>query len=773
MNEVGNDRMDSRAVERTCRVVGLLLLALGVWFVAAPATSALSDGRVYERVSPAYKGGYGVFNLDAATSGDEVGGMEGAKSVAFTSQGSFGGVPSNKIEFAYIARREPAGWVTVPLEAPSTLSPYGGTIDFTADLESSTFFGLIGVNSGVAHHDPSEAEILRHRTATPDIASNWEVAGTVTRADGGSPVEVGWEGISANQCHFALVTRNPEPDQTLLSQPESSHESLYDLRSAAPECGGGELLHFVGLNNKETIMAPKCGAALGATRTQGKESTFNAISADGEEIFFTAATSGAPTIGCFGSTSRQVFVRLGGAHTIEVSKSQTACLEVPCPGAALREPALFEGASEDGATVFFTTAAPLTESDKDTSNDLYMATIGCPAEAGAGCATEDRRVTSLEQVSHAPTGQESASVQGVVRVSPDGSRVYFVARGVLTTTANGIGQSAMRQADNLYLYDVGSGTIKFVTDLCSGAVLSGTAEDIRCAPRLDNLVRGRNDRELWQGPRVEAQSTRDGTFLAFSSYGQITRDDVDSSKDIYRYDAQNGGLLRVSLGEDGYRANGNGDEEAASDATIAPAFLSGDANYKQREAGTRAISENGSRIVFETAEALSEKAINDRADGYEWYAGPGESKDDVSLVSGGDSLTDDCCISITPSGTDIFFRTAEGLVPQDTDGVNDIYDARLHGGFPPVPASLQECGSDACQGPLTNPAPLLVPGSVTQVAGENFSQPKLKPKLKKKKKKKRKGASSKKRGRARGKSTANIGHHGDEPRYAGNVWRAK
>ena len=39
----------------------------------------------------------------------------------------------------------------------------------------------------------------------------------------------------------------------------------------------------------------------------------------------------------------------------------------------------FVGASEDGSRVFFTTAQPLVPGDTDTSNNLYMARIGCPA----------------------------------------------------------------------------------------------------------------------------------------------------------------------------------------------------------------------------------------------------------------------------------------------------------------------------------------------------------------------------------------------------------
>jgi hypothetical protein len=53
----------------------------------------------------------------------------------------------------------------------------------------------------------------------------------------------------------------------------------------------------------------------------------------------------------------------------------------------------------------------------------------------------------------------------------------------------------------------------------------------------------------------------------------------------------------------------------------------------------------------------------------------------------------------------------------------DLYDARIGAGFPAVPAAPEECSADACQGPLTNPAPLLVPGSVSQSPGENLTSP--------------------------------------------------
>ena len=108
----------------------------------------------------------------------------------------------------------------------------------------------------------------------------------------------------------------------------------------------------------------------------------------------------------------------------------------------------------------------------------------------------------------------------------------------------------------------------------------------------------------------------------------------------------------------------------------------------------------------------------------------------MSLVSTGSAVEPVEHVLISPSGRDIFFQTVQGIVPQDTDGAPDVYDARLGGGFPPPAAERQPCASDACQGALTNPAPLLVPGSVSQAPGGNLPAPRAKAVGKKKLKKK-------------------------------------
>lgn len=209
-------------------------------------------------------------------------------------------------------------------------------------------------------------------------------------------------------------------------------------------------------------------------------------------------------------------------------------------------------------------------------------------------------------------------------------------------------------------------------------------------------------------------SCEDGRFLVFATYGQLSPTDTDQNKDIYRYDSTTGQLLRISVGEHGYDANGNGEASTIS-------LPSGDERggvAAQHSLGTRAVSEDGSHIVFRTDEFLSPTAVNGLVNAYEWSAEA--SGGDVALVSPGSSDQPADQVVISASGRDIFFLTTQGLVAEDTDGQSDVYDAREGGGFPESPAPTRQCAEEACLGPLTSPTPALVPGSATQGPGDNY-----------------------------------------------------
>ncbi len=322
-------------------------------------------------------------------------------------------------------------------------------------------------------------------------------------------------------------------------------------------------------------------------------------------------------------------------------------------------------------------------------------------------------------------------MQGVVAVSADGSHVYFVAQGVLTTKerpgcraafeAEKVAQEgrchAVGGADNLYVYERDAahpeGHIAFVA--------ASTA-----TPAVDSLR---------ESP---ANVTPDGRFLVFEA-GDLTPDAHAGGTQIYRYDAATEELVRVSVGQDGFDDDGNG---GTGNARIVPA--SEGAQHAGPARGDPTMSNDGDYVFFESYRALTPHALDDVPNGidvYEWeLAGtPGGSCPAgapgggcVYLISDGrdtgsartpcsgaigDSAT--CLLGTDASGHDVFFMTADRLVPKDTDTQVDIYDARIcepEQGNPCVtepPPPLPPCAGEQCHGiPEATPS-LLAPGTAT------------------------------------------------------------
>jgi len=694
---------------------------------------ALPEGRVYEMVSPLFKDGQGA-NLSAVAPDGE--------SVLFGSIGTFAGtLYAEQAGNAYLARRGSMGWSTTSVDPPpvATVGEFSSTLDRELTVEE-----------GQTKFEGSKAAIkyLFHNLNVPDTPENWEVGPTFETHGTALPPSV--VGISADLCHQVLWGKG----YALLPEANVPYAPLYDLAFAPAEgCrrDGSSGLQIVsvknslGVHGEPAVINPFCPAEIGSgnifysglefsqlygTLSVRYSTSFDAISADGGEIFFTTAVERHCSTQGFVGAIHQLFVRLGGQKTVEVSKPVStveaeACdTEIPCPGAGKRASASFEGASKDGSRAYFITNAQLVPGDTDTSSNLYLAAIGCPI-GQEGCSTAEKVVTSMTRISTPVGSGEGAEVQGVTTIAMDGPRVYFVANGVLSVEPNAEGESPVKGADNLYIYDAQKEKVAFVAGLCSGPELSGLVTNGRCPTTLDSELRGTNDTSLFTNGK-EAQSTPDGRFLVFSTYARLVKGDTDNAKDVYRYDAVTGVLDRVSLGEAGADENGNhGDSEKEnSDASIARGGQDGNPTIiGEYGLGTRAISGDGSRIVFSSAGPLSERAVNGLLNIYEWHREPGQPEGEVSLISSGSSLTSDGDPTISSSGRDIVFVTTAGLVPEDVEEDKDIYDARLGGGFPPVGTERQPCSGDACQGPLTNPAPLLVPGSVSQAPGENLAAP--------------------------------------------------
>ncbi|MGH2902855.1 MAG: hypothetical protein ACRDK7_04630 [Solirubrobacteraceae bacterium] len=103
---------------------------------------------------------------------------------------------------------------------------------------------------------------------------------------------------------------------------------------------------------------------------------------------------------------------------------------------------------------------------------------------------------------------------------------------------------------------------------------------------------------------------------------------------------------------------------------------------------TRNMSATGNQFFFETAEALLPQDINGVSDVYEWEAdGAGSCSsafDDggcLYLLSTGDSPDASNFADASASGEDAFIFTYQPLVGQDEDQLVDAYDVRVDGGL--------------------------------------------------------------------------------------------
>jgi hypothetical protein len=391
------------------------------------------------------------------------------------------------------------------------------------------------------------------------------------------------------------------------------------------------------------------------------------MSADGRVIAFNS--------GCNAGGALQLWARVGGSATVAVSHSE--CTRTSSdPGGACNALATaeFAGMATDGSRVYFTSAQQLVNGDTDQTNDLYECEIppGAPAPVGAAnpCA-------SLTEVSHNASG---ADVQSVVNVSEDGSRVYFIAKGALAANLGSNDAAPVAGDENLYVWQKDAahpaGQMTFIAKL--------EANDIG-----------------------GAQSTVDGRYLIFTTASRLLTSDTDEAPDVYRYDADTHGLLRLSTD-----SSGTGGNEPGFGAGIPPSKSI--SAFPAQRARPTAMTSDASTVIFETAEALSPADSDGVTDVYEWHEGQ------VSLISnGGGSLTLRLgALGITRSGQDIFFSTGQPLTAGDSGTESDIYDARIEGGFPvtaPAP-----CSGEACQGsPPPQPQPQPQPPGISASAAFN------------------------------------------------------
>jgi hypothetical protein len=687
-------------------------------------STALPECRAYEQVTPTEKQG-AVFEI-----GQLGPGSEGAPDLLVTSTAAIDGAQSDEaVGVKYSTVRTNSGWVTSPTAPPATEYQEDATTGSIPNPQALSLDLRSGIWLESLRSRPKNRVDLFITHPGAPIEEIGPVTQPGSRSFANNPHELtermGFErrGWSDDLSHFIYSQTNEHwPFDTT----KKGDESLYEYVGT----GNTEPM-LVGVNDSGELISD-CGTNLGGMvverTTLTALSTHNAVSGDGDTVFFTADQCGSSP------AAYELFARVGNgqldAHTVAISEPSVE----DCAGCDTSEPenADFVGASVDSTKAFFVTEQPLLGGDH--TNNIYEYDFSAPPG---------------ERVSRVSGGNSTVSdpvaeVQGVVATSEDGSHVYFVAHGVLTTTPDSRGQDAQAGADNLYVFErdaeYPSGRTAFIAELSQG------------------------DEAMWK-PGGTVDLTSDGRFLVFTSADDLTPDDTSTVAQVFEYDAQTGSLARVSVGQDGYNDSGNTD--------VAPASI------KSLVAATGGSVAADGVVFFESTDGLTPQALDHQVVG-KHYEGPEEDPESkfslvygnnvyeyregsVYLISDGQDVSlngegeaDVKLLGTDESGEDVLFTTVDQLVPQDTDTDIDIYDARVDGGFPAPPVS-QECSGDGCQGPLS-PAPILLsPGSEFQAGGNPplaapapVARKSVKPKAKKKKRA-RKASTRRRKVRRRGR----------------------
>jgi len=323
----------------------------------------------------------------------------------------------------------------------------------------------------------------------------------------------------------------------------------------------------------------------------------------------------------------------------------------------------------------------------------------------------------------APTPAATLAAQGAGSISEDGSRVYFELAGNLylrdgtrTVQVDGeVGGGGVFQAasadggiaffledGHLYRYSVASEHAVDVRPAGEVSGVLGVSADggylYYLTPGGLYLEHGGVSTKVAGGagpsnypPSVGTSRVAPNGNLAFLSAATLGEADTGGFQEVYLYRPSVDELVCISCNPAGARPPGP--------STIPGAVANGESPAATQIYKPRALSAAGSRVFFESDDALLLSDTNGRRDVYEWEAeGVGscaKSAGCLGLISSGRSEGDASFLDASTNGDDAFFLTAGSLVEADPEAA-DVYDARVGGGFPAPPKPIV-CLADACQ----------------------------------------------------------------------------
>jgi hypothetical protein len=678
----------------------------------AGGEGALPDGRAWELVSPAQKNSAEVGipgppgGLFAEQRHIRVQAAAGSgEAITYTSWTSFGQPEGSPSASQYLSKRTPSGWGTqnispFSLHAEIVSPPYRG---FTPDLRFGAFVTTEPPLTPQAQEDSQNLYLRDNETGA--------LQALTIEAPQGEGFCAGYAGASADGKRAFFAGRG-----AMAGAPVGPGFSLYEWSAAEGLALVSVLPDASPAPPVSAVEAPGVGTGFGAVGgncLMDQRIVHNAVSEDGSVAFWTYG-------GTYEGANHPLFARIGGTETVQLDAKPAAKA-----GKGPFGEGKFRAATADGSKAFFTTPGKLTKS-AEAAGQLYRYDTGA------------RSLTDLTPGEIAPEGI------GVIGVSEDGTYAYFTAPGALSGEEEGAaGEKAVKGANNLYLWHEGEG-LRFIAALSV----------------LDTTIASPDPEEL------NARITPDGRHLAFLSVESEALSGYDNTifpgtgcqpgpenalegdprcPEAYLYDAEAKALTCVSCNPSGSRPRG-------------PAQLPGWTNPYE---GPRYLSDDGSRLYFESRDALSAADENDRRDAYEFErqgAGDCTSQshgfDPASggchfLISSGKSDDESYLLDASADGRDAFFSTRSRLVGWDTNENYDVYNARAGGGFP-EPSQEPACADEACKPPADAAPPSTAPATPNfQGPGNEVHKPKAKKHKHKSKHKKKRGRANHRQGTGR------------------------
>ncbi len=531
---------------------------------------------------------------------------------------------------------------------------------------------------------------------------------------------------------------------SVLPSPGSPAENSQGDTPIPPASGQGTL----GAKGTGTLSAAK---GEGTLEAESKKVTALTTSEGSFEAGMQITGTGIPA----GTTIKAV-----GAGTLTLSQDATQSGAVALTAGSTKVSALTtsQGSFEAGMQITGTGIPAGTTIKAVTASSLTLSKAATKPGVAVPLTAGSTKVTGVSTGS----GEFQVGMNVTAIGIPTGTVITAIDEGAQTLTlskeaaASSGSQPLSAYAQNLYLSE--EGQVSFLATV-TGRDSEGEPEPLGTA-YFDGL--GLWTEEVGDQPaRDPSRTNPSGSVLLFQSRANITGYPASAFPQIYRYDATAGDLRCISCIPTGAPATGGASLETYGFDSFAPQPFSPSGYVpNQNPAGTR--------VFFDSTEALVSSDTDKVTDVYEWEAdGVGSCTRPagcVYLISSGQSERANYLYAHSTSGDDVFFTTGDSLTGSDVGGVISIYDAKVGGGFP-EPTGADECVGDGCR-PQVSPAPVLptpappARGADDQVPAKPKTCPKGKHKVKqngkvrcvkKHKKHKGKGNKAKKRAGANGR----------------------